>query len=95
MATTYEVVLTVEPDRSTTGLQDVLRAALAGTGERAPEVDRLPEDDAALIVTMWLSAADSSEARLAADEKVRQALGTAGLDPQAVVIRDSAARSSS
>jgi hypothetical protein len=95
VATTYEVFLTVEPDRSTTALQDVLRSALAGTGERSPQVDRLPEDDAALMVTMWLQAGDSSEARLAAEDRLREALRAAGLTENAAVIRDSAARSSS
>lgn len=95
VGTTYEVFLTVAPETSATALRDVLRQTLSAKGSsRSPTVEQLPEDDPALIVTMWMDAADSSEARLAAGEALREALRDAGLDEDAASIRDSAVRSS-
>ena len=96
MATTYEVFLTVAPEGSATALRDVLLRTLSAKGfPRSPTVEQLPEDDPALVVTMWMEAADASEARLAADQAVRDALRDAGLREDAASIRDSAVRSSS
>ena len=95
MATAYEVYLTVTPEASATALADVLRRTLRSQHfTRSPTIDETPEDDAALVVSLWLDAGDASEARLAATDAVRRALRDAGLSEGAATIRDSAVRSS-
>lgn len=90
MTTAYEVRLQVAPQSSARSLKDVLEQALADSGEfeRAPQIDQLPEDDPALLVTLWIDSADTSTAQQEARAAIGKALVAAGLDEDAATIRD-------
>ena len=90
MTTAYEVRLQVAPQSSARSLKDVLQQALADTGEfeRSPQIDQLPEDDPALLVTLWIDSADTSTAQQEARAAIGKALVAAGLDEDAAKIRD-------
>jgi len=97
MATSYEVQLRVRPEASARSLKDVLGQTLADSGRfvRAPEVEQLPDDDPALLVTIWVDSADASTAQQEARDALRGAVRSAGLDEGAVTIDDTTARTSS
>lgn len=90
MATSYEVRLTVAPESSARSLKDVLGQAMSDSGSfvRAPRIDQLPEDDPALMVTLWVDSADSSTAEQDARQALDDAVKAAGLDRDAATVRD-------
>jgi hypothetical protein len=96
MATAYEVSFHVRTDGSVTAIQDVLTQTLHGTDDvSAPTVLRSGDEHPVLLVSMTVSANDSSEAGLAARGAIDDAVRDAGLSEDSVTVDAPEIRASS
>jgi len=96
MATAYEVSFHVRTGGSVTAIQDVLKQQLHGTAEMSePTVLRSGDEYPLLLVSMRVTANDSSEAGLAARAALDDAVRDAGLSEDAVTVDAPEIRASS
>lgn len=87
MATAYEVSFHARTDGSVTAIQDVLTQTLRETDEiSAPTVLRSGDEYPTLLVTMRVTANDSSAAGLAARAALDDAVRDAGMSEDAVTV---------